>query len=572
MWQKPLIAALIFLINPFGLSAQDLASLKKEKWVSFHGNINSGTNLYGISGIDARKVPFSAFANGTATLTLKGFSLPFSFQVVTPLTDKDNTVIRQPFNQFGVSPTWKKVKLHLGWRNMSFSRYTLDGHIFLGAGVEANPGRFRIGAMYGRFAKAVDEDSSRQAFNRTAQYPFAAYTRWGYGVKLGYGKGNRTFDLIYFKGTDDVSSAKSAYSYQMVAPGENAVVGMKTKIAFLKKFTFEADAAVSAYTRDTRSDSVAVDENYVKYASAILSPRLSTQAYYAGDALIAYRHKTISASLKFQRIMPDYRSFGTYYMQTDVQRITLNPSWYHPKGFLQLSGSFGTEKDNLASKKRTETTRNIGSLNMVTRLSKSLGASLQYSNYGSSQRAMQRSVSDTQLLNQVTNNISASPYYLIMGKNSTHTLMYLFSNQTLNDRNKINSQDFSMNVVNHTFTWAFANNPKATRMDFSVFTINTAIPNDSAEIKASNLGGSLGFGKTFNKKLNTHMVLSYSTNAVGGQSDGNTIQARWNNSLTAGKRSTLMANFTLTRNNSKSQLVARSFTEYMATLMYGYNF
>lgn len=571
MWSSKGVAAALFFITGISLQAQDLANLKKEKWVRFHGNISSGTNLYGISGIDARKVPFSAFASGNATLTLKGFALPFSFQVLTPLTDKNNTVVRQPFNQFGLSPTWKNLKLHLGWRNMSFSRYTLDGHIFLGAGAEATPGRFRIGAMYGRFAKAVNEDSSRQAFNRTAQYPFAAYTRWGYAVKVGWGKANRMVDLIYFKAKDDISSAKSNYSYQMVAPGENAALGLKTRIGFLKKFTFEADACLSILSRDIRVDSFAVEQKYVRFTS-FLMPRLSTQIYYAGDAQLAYRHKTLSAALKFQRIMPDYRSFGTYYMQTDVQRITLNPAWYHPKGVLQISGSLGTEKDNLASKKRTETTRNIGSVNLVTRLSKNFGATMQYSNYGSSQRAMQRSVSDTQLLNQVTNNIVVSPYYLIMGKNTTNTIMYMFSNQTLNDRNKIDARDFSMNVVNHTITWAFANNPKATRMDVSAFTIQTAIPNDTSEIKANSLGGSLGFGKNFNKKFNTNLILSYSTNSVGGKSDGSTVQARWNNALTAGKRSTFSANFTLTHNESKSQVVARSFTEYLATLMYSYNF
>lgn len=554
------------------LNAQDLGNLKQEKWMRFHGNMNTGFNLYGVNGIAARRVPFSAFANGSATLSLKGVALPFSFQVMTPLNDRNNVIARQPFNQFGVSPTWKKTRLYLGWRNMNWSRYTLDGHVFLGAGVEVNPGRLRLGAMYGRFTKAVQEDSARQAFNRISQYPFAAYNRWGYGLKVGWGRSDRFVDLIYFKAKDDPASARNTYSYQLAAPGENAVLGLKTRFGFLKNFTFEADAAISAYTRDVRSDSVVLEQKYTRYTNLIMTPKLSTQAYYAGDAAVTYRLKTFSAALRFQRIMPDYRSFGAYYMQTDVQRITIAPNWYHKSGKLQVNASLGTENDNLANKKRAETTRSIGSLTLGFRPGKNWGGSLQLSNYGSAQRAVQKSVSDTQLLNQVTRSIMLSPYYIITGKTANHTLMYMFTSQNLNDRNRINSTGFTMHMVNHTLSYGFSGLKNGLRGDASAFVVNTSIPQDTMVLDARNTGFSAGLGKTYKKVFTTGFNATFSTNSVNGESDGSTVMLRFSNSWRIHRQHALNANFTLTRNESKTQLVARKFTEYLATITYNYSF
>ncbi|MEQ8338575.1 MAG: hypothetical protein RIA62_14560 [Cyclobacteriaceae bacterium] len=47
-----------------------------------------------------------------------------------------NTSFQQPFNQYGMSPTYKNVTAHIGFRSMNFSRYSLAGHLFLVPGLK----------------------------------------------------------------------------------------------------------------------------------------------------------------------------------------------------------------------------------------------------------------------------------------------------------------------------------------------------------------------------------------------------------------------------------------------------
>lgn len=559
-----LLASFIFTLS---LNfAQDLGSLKSEKWATIHGNIGGGAWLYGVDGIPARRAPFSWFTSGNATLTLKGLALPFSFQYSEQQRD-----FRQPFNQFGVSPTYKWFKSYLGWRQMSFSRYTLDGHVFLGVGFEANPGKLRLGGMYGRFLKAVQEDSSQQVYNKVTQYPLAAYTRMGYSAKIGYGTEQNFLDLIYFKAKDDVNSIKTDPVKQLVSPAENAVLGIKLHLSPFKNFSIDGDVAMSAITRDIRGDSVAVEEKYTKYARIVMTPRLSTAAYYAGELAAKYKVGRFTLGLKGQRIMPDYRSFGTYYMQTDVQRLTFNPQYMGKKGKFMLNGSIGTEHDNLSDKKQQQTSRTIGNLQLTWRVTDRFGINGQFSNYGMLSKGIQKSISDTVLLNQITNNIMFVPYYILPGEKRNHTFMYMFSNQTLNDKNKINSQDFSMNLMNHTLSYSLSLNESRIRVDISAFTMTSEIAAAAGAVKSN--GGSLGIAKsTENRKITTSLNATVSSNTYQGSSDGSTVQARWNNVFKVNKHHAFTANLTVTHNKTKSAVISKDFTEFLGMVMYNYMF
>jgi hypothetical protein len=559
-----LLTLLVGLSACVQLSAQDLGAWHQEKWFKANGAVSLGVNLYEANGIAPRRVPMSWFTAGNINISSKGFSMPFSFQF-----SEQSREIRQPFNQFGVSPSYKWFRAHFGWRSMSMSRYTLNNHVFLGAGIELTPGRWRIAAMSGRFLKAVQEgDSNQQVFNRVSQFPYAAFDRWGYALKLGYGTARRYVDLVYFKAKDNASSVQQLPVIQPVSPGENAAVGIQTHYGFLKYFFAEADAAISVLTRDTRSDSIPIDEQFGRY-TRILAPKLSTAAYFAGDVSAGYKRKNLAAVLKASRIMPDYRSFGMYYIQTDVQRITLAPSWHARNGKIMANGSIGTEHDNLAKKKLAETRRTIGSAMLAIRPSQYFGSTFQFSNFGTSQRPGLRSISDTVVLNQVTNSYIISPYVNFGGKKSNSSITYLFSNQTLDDRNKINATNFSMTVINHSLTYTIAFTERLLNLDISGFQTNSEQPQG----KTTATGGTFGLGKQMlDKKLNSHLSATMSTNTFNGSSDGFTVQGRFSNQYRINKHHSCAANFTLTANESSSGAVAQSFQEYLATLMYTYSF
>lgn len=546
------------------LKAQDLENIRKEKWVKANGNLGATANLYHMNGIAPRRVPFQWTVFGNVNLTIKGLALPFSFQYSEQQRD-----FRQPFNQFGLTPQYKWVKVYLGWRNMYFSNYTLNNHLFLGGGFELTPKKLRLGFMYGRFLKAVQEDSSKQAYNKASQYPYAAYDRFGYAAKIGYGTTNTFFDLVYFHAIDNMNSVAENPVKQLTAPSENATLGYKTRISFLKEFAFESDAAVSALTRDLRSDTLEAPKEYSAYTRLVMQPHLSTQLYLAGDASLSWKHKQWGTILKYQRIMPDYRSLGMYYTQTDLERITINPTYNSTKGTFSANLSVGTEHDNLASKKQSQTSRNIGSATIGIRPKPFYGLTLQFSNYGTAQKAMTKSVSDTTLLNQVNQSIVVTPYYTIIAKNSNHTFTLTYLNQELNDKNKLNSQNLNVLVKTMSASYSFGLNKSGWRGDLNWFNVSTEQPAG----KTFSQGFGLGLGKwLLKRKLNSNLNNTVSLNNYQGNSDGVTLQTRWTNQFAVTKHNALSLNLTYTNNHSKSNVVSKSFQEYLATITFNHMF
>ena len=126
-----LIITMICLFNR-GIKAQNVESMVKEKPVKFSGSLSAQFLGYSTTRERPSRDPFVWTLSGSPTLSLYGFNIPFSF-VISPKQQS----FRQPFNQFGMSPYYKWLTLHVGYRNINFSRYTLSGHTFLGAGVEA---------------------------------------------------------------------------------------------------------------------------------------------------------------------------------------------------------------------------------------------------------------------------------------------------------------------------------------------------------------------------------------------------------------------------------------------------
>ena len=135
------------------LSAQDLESIGEDPVVKVSGDLSGRFVFYNATGIDNRRDPFGYVLGGNINVDLYGLSLPFSFTY-----SNQESYFGQPFNQFGVSPTYKWATLHLGYRNISHSSYTLAGHQLLGAGFELNPGKLRVSFISGRLRKAVEHD------------------------------------------------------------------------------------------------------------------------------------------------------------------------------------------------------------------------------------------------------------------------------------------------------------------------------------------------------------------------------------------------------------------------------
>jgi Secretion system C-terminal sorting domain len=306
------ITLLGIVLSVSGSHAQDLEKDFDPKHpVKCQGTLDLRGIGYTADGIKARRSPFSYLFDGNAEVNVYGVALPFAFTISDQQRD-----IRQPFNQFGISPKYKWVQVHLGYRNVTFSPYTLAGYTMLGVGAELTPGKFRFGFMYGRLSKATAIDTT------TGTVKPYAFSRKGYAVKMGYGTDDNNVEISYLSAQDDSNSINKNIpdSLRTITPASNAVFGIRSITTFAKKFFIEVDGGASVYTYNMGSQisiSKAYDDNlnnYVKQAltagSSIISLNATTQVNFAYTGSIGYKAKLWSIKASYRHIDPEFQSMG----------------------------------------------------------------------------------------------------------------------------------------------------------------------------------------------------------------------------------------------------------------------
>src|SRR5579872_596275 len=182
------LAVFIFLLlSVMDSRSQDLGSFAGGKALVIHGSLGAEADFYRSNESYPTRPPFAWNINGSLTPVLYGVNLPFSF-VVTQYGKS----YASPFTYIGISPSYKWVKLHLGYRTMLFSPLVFAGQSFLGGGIELSPKGFYFGGWYGLLNKAVQEGTS-------FAHPIEPqYRRIGYGFKFGIGSPKNNVSISFF--------------------------------------------------------------------------------------------------------------------------------------------------------------------------------------------------------------------------------------------------------------------------------------------------------------------------------------------------------------------------------------
>ena len=433
------------------LCAQDLGTITKEKRIQLHGSIGIGSAYYATNSGLNRQQPLSWYLSGNPTVTLFGIACPFSMTV----SDQQRN-FSQPFNQYGVSPYYKWLTLHAGYRSVSFSEFTLAGANFLGGGIEINPKKFRFGFVIGQFRRAVEEDTS---------YQFAvlpSYRRTGYAMKIGIGSAANYVDFIYFKGKDDTTSLSTKPKNALVLPGDNVALGLKTGWRIGKHIALDGDIGASLLTRDLQAASFDIDATnplykYYDLAKKFISPNISTRYFLGGRGGITYFNRTFKLALNYRYVQPNYESFGAYYFQQDIQQITVAPAFILLKGKLNFGGSYGIQNDNLLKIKAFKTTRNIGSLNLTYNPSRQFGFTLNYSNFGTSQESGRIQLNDSVRISFVNQTYGGNVRFTKTSPTRTSLVMLMGNVMGLTDRNEFTQRLAQVNtfvgVLNYSLTF-----------------------------------------------------------------------------------------------------------------------
>lgn len=542
--------------------SQDLSMIKDQKPIQLRGGVEFRSIMYQAQGIQNRRQPFSYLLSGSPTLDIYGISVPFQF-----VFSKEERSFQQPFNQFGLSPRYKWVTVHGGYRNVHFSPYTLAGHTMLGGGIELNPGKLRVGFMYGRLNRASVIDTLSHAL-----VPFS-FDRKGMAAKLGYGTDRNHFELHFLKAQDDSTSTPNLpiNSPNTVSASANSVLGYGTRFSFLKHFSFQSDGAVSLYTHDINSPLILeeLDDARLNRWKNILQINGSSEWFLAFQASLAYNRPHYGLQVKYRRIEPEFKSMGAYFFSNDIENITFEPRFSLPNGRLRFQGSLGIEQDNVNLQKQSTSKRVIGSAMMSTELTTRLGIDLNYSNYSNNQQPKTLILADSLKIVQTTQNWNITPRYYILGQDVSHMLIASINFNGMKDFNnyfgtEAASRDITTQqyMINYNLTFP--------QKSLSLFTSLNYTNMEAAGSNSIYQGVSLGGNYTFlDRKMRTGLQTSL-TQGRSGTGDNWIFNGSANINYQIFRTHGLRFAFFYTKNNPGSVITGThpSFAETRGELAY----
>lgn len=535
--------------------AQDLATLKDQRFYDHSGSLNlqGGPYLYSGTGTP-RNQPSFWNANGQYTARIYGWDIPFSFNV-----GSQERGYTQPFNRYGLSPHYKWIKVHIGYRSMKFNPYTFSGLQFYGGGVELEPKGFRFGAFYGRFNKPVAQDTLASIT------PVPAYERTGYGVRVGAGTARNFLDLMMVKVQDDVTSIPDLVDTR-TTPMENLAIGVSGRVSIDKRVFFTFDVGASALTPDLLAPVKVIEEVPVS-ANGLLTTRLGTKLLYAANAAVTYADRYLTLKVAAKQIDPGYRSLAAVFMQTDVRAITIEPSVRLLTGKVRLGGTAGLQYDNVRGQKAVTSVRTIGSARLSWNPSRSYGIDLNYANYGIQQQQGLQVVNDTFRVALVNRSYGFAQRIVRASNARVWTLTLVGGVQELQDLNPYDTFSSSENEV----LFGNLNAMRVRTRDNLSVSGGINFSRNTASLGTSTLFGPMvGLSKQFAKQqmtagINVVWNAAYQDNEPAGSTlNGNcNLQYRFSE----------MHRFSLTvtaLNNETSFAASRRFTE--VRVLGGYTF
>ena len=534
-----------------GIFAQDMSDIKRVNPISINGNVSLGSFFYNSQGRTSPLPAYGYSLAANATLSLYGVEFPFFISY----NDQENS-FQHPFNQFGVSPTYKWVKIHLGHRTYNYSQFILAGRNMYSVGVDLTPGMFRFSAVKGRLNNSSEEEGQGFVYDR--------FKRTGYAYKIGLGTDKNFVDLILFKAKDDLTSLPGMQDSlrRFVEANDNLATGITSNFSFFKDHvTLHIDGALSAVTENIRDQPIALpDIPLVDKFSNLLQANLTTHVNYAGEAMLNYKSNNMNLGLKYRRVTPQFKSLGVNYLLTDLENYTINPSFSLFEQKLRLGGSYGIENNNLDKRLSEKSNRMIGSLNVDFEPNQKFGVNVNYANYSIYQQVFKDELSnDSILVNQINHNASITPHYTITKENSIQNILLNLNYQILYTSEFVNNQLYNI-LLSYIFTI-----PKS---GFNLRVSANYFDFQSMSVSNTRGGMSLGASKKLGKTgLSVNGSFTYTVITVQNDQGYNYRIAAAINYLLKKRHS---ISFTLFQ--VKNDIATSNFSELRGQLRYNYRF
>ena len=507
--------------------------------------------------------PFTYYLNGNINLNLYGLvNLPFSFN----LTNSGSSYkLPSSPNRLSIHPSYKWATAHIGDVAMSFSPYTLSGHMFTGVGVELTPSDWEFAAMYGRLQKAVEFDEAGSNFLPT-------YKRMGYGFKVGKTGKSYKVSMNVFGAKDEKNSLTLLPDSMGITPMQNlsgSIAVMYKPVQFIE---IGVEYGLSLLTSDVR----VLDNNQSGILGLWPGSNMSSTYYNAIKAQLDYVGENNRFGIGYERIDPNYRTLGAYYFANDLENITLNASQSIWQNKLNFNLSVGFEHDDLEKNKASGTSRVVGSMNINIIPSERLNVGLSYSNF----QTYTNVKSNFELINQENQLDRLDTLNFVQLSQSAGINVNIVTKkterQTQNMNLNLSYQDAAnkQGGVYHPGSVTEMINASSTyTVSFpeSGLSFNGAVNFNNSKLRNENTvtwGPSLGVSsRLFKKKVNVGTSFSYNSGHLKGVKQNEVFAARFNSSYSPIERH----NITLSYNWQWRSILNRPSTNN-SLLMAGYSY
>lgn len=564
---------LIFLlIGPGIVYAQDIEKVSKAKPVKISGGFGTDHVFYYSDGIeDRRNSPYQLFLTGNLNFLLfEELSLPVSFTYSNQRFNYNQPLNQQQFNQFGMSPKYRKVTGHLGWRSMAFSPYSLNGHTFLGAGAEYQPDKYHISAMYGRFLKAVEPDTTVESGNRPA------YQRMGGAINFKYEDKGNIYGFSVLRSEDQPSSLNAHPDSLGIAPEQNFVFTFLAKHQVTKKLKAEIEYGNSSITQDVRLQEETGEQGLL----GIIRTNSTTVSYSAYKAGLSYELKKAKVGIGYERIGPGYRTHGAYFFNNDLENIAVNYARPFFKDKVNLDFSIGVQRNNLDDSKVSTMKRRVGSLNLGWQASDKLNFGFNYSNFqtftnmhnpfNALNSANPYQDIDTLNYMQVNQSVSLNANYAI--KNTDKIQQNLTINGSAQKANEEQGgTELPSGTTFYNFNAAYIHSFIKQALSF-----NIAANGNWSQMQGSDskiFGPTAGVSKGFLKnQLKSTLSYSWNTTLNNDNYTGYVGSLRFINTYNVKKKHSFSMSFIWLNRESKTNALQPSFNELTGRIGYNYRF
>lgn len=547
----------------FMLSGMLYMDIVAQENIDISGRISAGGEVYAVQGVENRRSPYSYQVNGRLVFSYKDFSVPVSGSYRDAQFSYDYT-----FNRIGIAPTWKWIKVYLGWNTVSFSPYTMSGRAFNGAGVELKPGLLSVTAIKGKIQNPL---AIRDTLVDGATL-IPIYDRLITGGKVGFGKEKSKIEFILMRIEDDLSSFElpsnyvPEYGYNVLTPKENLLAGLNGSVRFFKKLDLFFNTGMSAFTADA-ADTLLIDygTDAPAFLGELFQANSTTKVALAGDAGVQYSVFGSRLGVKYRRVDPFYTTLASPYFNSDLEQYTFSLGTSLWRRRIRFDGQLGLEKNNLTQLRMNTTHRLIGSGNVHFMPDDQFYTTLTYQNFQTETENRILLLNDTLRFVSVSRNYGLVSGYSWVTANKRLSLQFNAFYNTVRDESEteqIGDIDILSLSASHGHTISSVELTISPSVHYNQYTYS--------DVVQERIGGGLRLSKRWwEQKLSTSFSVSYSLNNYDGLRDGDTAYFVLNGAYKLSGKSTLSTNLSY---RTASSLINRSFDESRASLRYQYQF